>query len=247
MVAGTPATCWLSRRSSQPGRVAVDLPSRRLLAGSHIAPAAARPCSGEPPRGRSPIARPPGDAPSLAARAARVATIDAATDRCVEPTPDPGGVVGRLLPVPLRLAACAEPPPDLVAARTRDLGPSPSNVDRRRPRLDGGPRRDRTASSTRRTAPAPPPPGAAGPRPALPTSRSSHAVPTNGCPASGSSTSGVRIRISPRRRSSTNTVSAKPSSAATAWRSASGTAAPSRKTPSGFPPEPSGAQNTRRT
>ena len=39
----------------------------------------------------------------------------------------------------------------------------------------------------------------------------------------------------PRSRSSTKTVSEKPSSAATAWRRSSGTSAPSRKTPSGLP------------
>ena len=66
------------------------------------------------------------------------------------------------------------------------------------------------------------PAGAARP-PRRSVSRRSHAVPTLGCPANGISTSGVKIRISARSRSSTKTVSAKPRSAATAWRSASGT------------------------
>jgi hypothetical protein len=40
-----------------------------------------------------------------------------------------------------------------------------------------------------------------------PACRSSHPVPTSGWPASGSSTAGVKIRSSPVRTSSTNTVS----------------------------------------
>ena len=76
---------------------------------------------------------------------------------------------------------------------------------------------------------------------------SSQLVPTSGWPAKGSSAAGVKIRTRPARGSSTNTVSLKPRSAATAWRRPSGTAAPSRNTPSGFPPVPSGATNTRST
>ena len=73
---------------------------------------------------------------------------------------------------------------------------------------------------------------------------SSHALPTEGWPAKSSSTAGVKMRISPRPGSSTNTVSLRPRSA-TAWRRAGGTAPPSRKTASGLPPEPSSAQKTR--
>ena len=39
------------------------------------------------------------------------------------------------------------------------------------------------------------------------SSASSQAVPTVGCPAKPSSTAGVKMRISPRSASSTNTVS----------------------------------------
>src|ERR687885_517630 len=55
------------------------------------------------------------------------------------------------------------------------------------------------------------------------------------------------MRSSPRSRSSTNTVSEKPSSAATSWRSSSGTSPPSRKTPRGLPPAPPSPTNTRST
>ena len=55
-----------------------------------------------------------------------------------------------------------------------------------------------------------------------PVRASSQAVPTSGWPASGSSTVGVKIRSAPVAASSTNTVSEKPRSAATAWRSAAG-------------------------
>src|SRR3954468_23146306 len=51
----------------------------------------------------------------------------------------------------------------------------------------------------------------------------------------------------PAPASSTNTVSLKPSSRATAWRTPGATAPPSRKTPSRLPPPPSSPQNTRRT
>ena len=78
------------------------------------------------------------------------------------------------------------------------------------------------------------------------TPASSHAVPTSGWPASGSSTVGVKIRSAPVTASSTNTVSEKPRSAAIAWRSAAGTAAPSSTTPSGLPPAPSEPTKTRR-
>ena len=82
---------------------------------------------------------------------------------------------------------------------------------------------------------------------ATPSRASSQAVPTVGCPAKGSSRPGVKIRTRPRSRSSTKTVSLKPSSAATACRDSSGTAPPSRKTPRGFPHSPSSLTKTRRT
>src|SRR5919109_605806 len=84
----------------------------------------------------------------------------------------------------------------------------------------------------------PPPPG---PR----RSASSHAVPTVGWPANPMSTAGVKMRISPRSGSSTNTVSLSPRSAATPWRRSGGMSEPSRKTPSGVPPVPSSTQKTR--
>ena len=74
---------------------------------------------------------------------------------------------------------------------------------------------------------------------------SSQLVPTSGWPANGMA-AGVKIRTLPAA-GSTNTVSLKPRSVATGWRRPWGTAAPVRNTPSGFPPVPSGATNTRST
>src|SRR5687768_10312417 len=51
----------------------------------------------------------------------------------------------------------------------------------------------------------------------------------------------------PPARSSTKAVSLKPRSAATRWRCSGAISDPSRNTPSGLPPRPSGAVNTRST